>query len=231
MSEKTRILLVEDDLNIADIVEYNLYNEGFEVLRAEDGPTGLQLALTGGADLILLDVMLPGMDGYEILRNLRKESNVPVIMLTAREAEEDRVAGFEAGADDYVPKPFSFKELILRIHANLRRARKNPEPEEEKNSATKLILVPDKYAVLRGNHELQLSMRDFMLLQCLMEHPGRVFTREELLEKVWGFADPGETMRMVDTAITRLREKIEDPDSDYRFIETRRGVGYYYNEK
>ncbi|MBR6555848.1 MAG: response regulator transcription factor [Clostridia bacterium] len=230
MSEKTKILLVEDDLNIADIVEYNLYNEGFEVLRAEDGPTGLHLALTGGADLILLDVMLPGMDGYEILRRLRKESDVPVIMLTAREAEEDRIAGFEAGADDYVPKPFSFKELILRIHANLRRVR-SKAPEEDKSASAGLILLPEKYTVLRGSHELQLSMRDFMLLQCLMEHPGRVFSREELLEKVWGFVDPGETMRMVDTAITRLREKIEDPDSDHRFIETRRGAGYYYNEK
>ncbi|MBQ3096477.1 MAG: response regulator transcription factor [Clostridia bacterium] len=229
MSEKTKILLVEDDLNIADIVEYNLYNEGFEVLRAEDGPTGLRLALTGGADLILLDVMLPGMDGYDILRHLRKESDVPVIMLTAREAEEDRIAGFEAGADDYVPKPFSFKELILRINANLRRAHKTPE--EDKSASAGLILLPEKYTVLRGDHELSLSMRDFMLLQCLMEHPGRVFSREELLEKVWGFVDPGETMRMVDTAITRLREKIEDPDSDHRFIETRRGAGYYYNEK
>ena len=229
MSEKTKILLVEDDLNIADIVEYNLYNEGFEVLRAEDGINGLELALHGGADLILLDVMLPGMDGYEILRRLRAESDVPVIMLTAREAEEDRIAGFEAGADDYVPKPFSFKELILRIHANLRRVRKAPEGEKAADSG--LILLPEKYTVLRGSRELQLSMRDFMLLQCLMEHPGRVFSREELLEKVWGFVDPGETMRMVDTAVTRLREKIEDPDSDHRFIETKRGAGYYYNEK
>lgn len=228
MSDKIKILLVEDDRNIADIVEYNLYNEGFEVLRAEEGPTGLDLALTGGADLILLDVMLPGMDGYEILRRLRRESDIPVIMLTARESEEDRVAGFEAGADDYVPKPFSFKELILRVHANLRRARKPSAAPSV--PATRLVLVPDRYVVLRGDEEIPLSMRDFMLLQCLMEHPGRIFSREELLEKVWGYADPGETMRMVDTAITRLRDKIEDPAAEHRFIETKRGTGYYYHE-
>lgn len=227
MSERGTVLVIEDDVNIADIVEYNLINEGFRVLRAEEGPAGLELALNGGADLVLLDVMLPGMDGYEILRRLRRHSDVPVIMLTARESEEDRIAGFEAGADDYVPKPFSFKELMLRVSANLRRARQGGESPAK---AGPLELVSDKFSVRRGGVEIELSMRDYMLLKCLMEHPGRVFSREELLEKVWGYSDPGETMRMVDTAVTRLREKIEEPGSDRRYIETKRGAGYYYHE-
>ncbi len=221
-----KILIVEDDANIAEIVAYNLNNEGFEVLRAEDGITGLDLALHGGADLILLDVMLPGMDGFSILRALRKESAVPVIMLTARESEEDRVAGFEAGADDYVPKPFSFRELMLRVRANLRRA-ESAAPEEK---APGLRLCEGRYAVERGGETVELSMRDYMLLKCLMEHPDQVFTREELMEKVWGFEETGAGCRMVDTAVTRLREKVERPDAEEKFIRSKRGVGYYYHE-
>ncbi len=221
-----KILIVEDDANIAEIVAYNLNNEGFEVLRAEDGITGLDLALHGGADLILLDVMLPGMDGFSILRTLRRESAVPVIMLTARESEEDRVAGFEAGADDYVPKPFSFRELMLRVRANLRRA-ESAAPEEK---APGLRLCEGRYAVERDGETVELSMRDYMLLKCLMEHPDQVFTREELMEKVWGFEETGAGCRMVDTAVTRLREKVERPDAEEKFIRSKRGVGYYYHE-
>lgn len=224
MQEK--ILIVEDDVMIADLVEYNLHSSGLETLRAEDGITGLELALHGGADLILLDVMLPGMDGYEILRRLRRESDVPVIMMTARESEEDRVAGFEAGADDYVAKPFSVKELMLRVRANLRRAQPTASGEDV---GDKLVLCEEHFSVLRGAEEIMLSMRDFMLLKCLMDNPGRIFSREELLEKVWGYADPGETMRMVDTAVNRLREKIEIPEQEKKYIETKRGAGYYYN--
>ena len=229
-----KVLIVEDERAIVEILKFNLSREGYETLEALDGETGLELGRTADPDLILLDVMLPRLGGFEICRQLREEgSTVPIIMLTAREEENDKVFGLEAGADDYITKPFSMRELLARVKANMRRrvldsgnaaaAGAVPEPE----GTGGLQLDPDNYAATKNGVPVELTQKEFDLLRFLMRSPGKVFSREALMEKVWNYGYFGD-MRTVDVTIRRLREKIEDDPGKPGYIITKRGVGYYF---
>lgn len=221
------ILVVEDEQDIANIICFNLKRNGFETLEAYDGPTGLRLALEAAPDLILLDVMLPGIDGFEICRRVRAQSQVPIIMLTAREEESDKIMGLELGADDYVTKPFSNRELIARIQANMRRVSATTPVAAHPSAGTGLEISEEDSAVYKDGKPIDLSVREFDILSYLAAEPGRVVSREELMEKVWGFEYYGD-LRAVDVAIRRLREKIEDEPAQPKFIITKRGMGYYF---
>lgn len=221
------ILVVEDEQDIATIIDFNLKRSGFDTLMAYDGPTGLKLALENAPDLILLDVMLPGMDGFEICRRVREKSQVPIIMLTAREEESDKILGLELGADDYVTKPFSNRELIARIKANMRRFSADKVPQEKTDAGVGLSISEEDTAVYKNGKPIDLSVREFDILSYLAAEPGRVVSREELMEKVWGFEYYGD-LRAVDVAIRRLREKIEDEPAQPKYIITKRGLGYYF---
>ncbi len=221
------ILVVEDEQDIATIIDFNLKRSGFDTLMAYDGPTGLKLALENAPDLILLDVMLPGMDGFEICRRVREKSQVPIIMLTAREEESDKILGLELGADDYVTKPFSNRELIARIKANMRRFSAAEVPQERTDAGVGLSISEEDTAVYKDGKPIDLSVREFDILSYLAAEPGRVVSREELMEKVWGFEYYGD-LRAVDVAIRRLREKIEDEPAQPKYIITKRGLGYYF---
>lgn len=227
---KKKILVVEDERTIADILVFNLEREGYEAVSAGDGPTGLKMALGESPDLILLDVMLPEMDGFEVLRRVREQSQVPVIMLTAREEEADKVDALEMGADDYITKPFSMRELMARVKANMRRTvaagTEAPAAAEE----GKLVISSEQSAVYKNGKPLDLSLREFDILSYLAKTPGKVVTREELMQKVWGYEYYGD-LRAVDVAIRRLREKIEDEPAQPKYIITKRGMGYYYPEE
>ncbi|MBG9980767.1 response regulator transcription factor [Facklamia sp. DSM 111018] len=226
-----RILVVDDEKPISDIITFNLKNEGFEVDAAFDGEEALEKFATNSPDLILLDLMLPKIEGLEVCREIRKTSSVPIIMLTAKDSEIDKVLGLELGADDYVTKPFSNRELIARVKANLRR---NTVREEEQQQAElsndievgDLIVHQDAYIVSKRGVEIELTHREFELLHYLSKHIGQVMTREHLLETVWGYDYFGD-VRTVDVTIRRLREKIEDTPSHPSYIITRRGVGYF----
>lgn len=222
-----KILVVEDEKDIANIIIFNLQRAGFETLEAEDGPSGLHMALEESPDLILLDVMLPGMDGFEICKQVRAQSQVPIIMLTAREEEADKIFGLELGADDYVTKPFSNRELIARIKANMRRFSTGGPAESETSAGTGLEISAEGAMVYKDGKPVDLSVREFEILSYLATEPGRVISREELMEKVWGFEYYGD-LRAVDVAIRRLREKIEDAPAQPRYIITKRGLGYYF---
>lgn len=221
------ILVVEDEQDIATIIDFNLKRSGFDTLMAYDGPTGLKLALENAPDLILLDVMLPGMDGFEICRRVREKLQVPIIMLTAREEESDKILGLELGADDYVTKPFSNRELIARIKANMRRFSAAEVPQEKTDAGVGLSISEEDTAVYKDGKPIDLSVREFDILSYLAAEPGRVVSREELMEKVWGFEYYGD-LRAVDVAIRRLREKIEDEPAQPKYIITKRGLGYYF---
>ena len=221
------ILVVEDEQDIATIIDFNLKRSGFDTLMAYDGPTGLKLALENAPDLILLDVMLPGMDGFEICRRVREKSQVPIIMLTAREEESDKILGLELGADDYVTKPFSNRELIARIKANMRRFSAAEVPQEKTDAGVGLSISEEDTAVYKDGKPIDLSVREFDILSYLAAEPGRVVSREELMEKVWGFEYYGD-LRAVDVAVRRLREKIEDEPAQPKYIITKRGLGYYF---
>lgn len=221
------ILVVEDEQDIATIIDFNLKRSGFDTLMAYDGPTGLKLALENAPDLILLDVMLPGMDGFEICRRVREKSQVPIIMLTAREEESDKILGLELGADDYVTKPFSNRELIARIKANMRRFSAAEVPQEKTDAGVGMSISEEDTAVYKDGKPIDLSVREFDILSYLAAEPGRVVSREELMEKVWGFEYYGD-LRAVDVAIRRLREKIEDEPAQPKYIITKRGLGYYF---
>ena len=223
-----RILLIEDEEKLARMVELELRYEGYEVEKAFDGRTGLELALSGGFDLILLDIMLPALSGMEVLRRLRKESAVPVIMLTARDTVVDKVSGLDMGADDYVTKPFAIEELLARIRAALR---KRPAREEtaERLTAGPLVMDPDRHEVTVNGQPVTLTRREFDLLRCLLEHKEKVLTREALLDQVWGFDFAGET-NAVDVYIRFLRSKI-DEQFGVKLIHTVRGVGYTIREE
>jgi len=226
MSQK--ILVVDDEQPIADILKFNLEKEGYQVVVANDGDAAIELAESERPDLILLDIMLPNKDGNEVLREVRKTQTMPVIMLTAKDSEIDKVLGLELGADDYVTKPFSNRELIARVKANLRRQ----QVPDETVKTTKDIIIgdlvvhPDAYVVSRKGEQIELTHREFELLHYLARHIGQVMTREHLLETVWGYDYFGD-VRTVDVTVRRLREKIEENPSNPLWIVTRRGVGYY----
>ncbi len=224
-----RILIVDDEAAIAEIIMYNLQNEGFEVETASDGMECLKKIGEKHFDLILLDIMMPKLDGFETLREIRKEHRTPVIMLTAKEEEVDKILGLELGADDYVVKPFSMRELIARVKANLRRNDFVEEAikENEIISCGDLLIDLDKYEVTKKGEILDLTLREYELLSFLAQAPNQVFSREELLEEVWGYEYYGD-IRTVDVTVKRLREKVEDKNKDFRYILTKRGVGYYF---
>ena len=225
------ILVVDDEKPIADILQFNLVKEGYRVICAYDGEEALQKVEEEQPDLMLLDIMLPKRDGMEVCREIRKKYNFPIIMLTAKGSEIDKVLGLEMGADDYVTKPFSTRELIARVKANMRRlnvAAQVEEVEEETNDIQvgALTIQPDAYIVLKRDEAIELTHREFELIHYLAKHVGQVMTREHLLQTVWGYDYFGD-VRTVDVTIRRLREKIEDNPSHTTWIVTRRGVGYY----
>lgn len=226
----SKVLVVDDEASIVNIISYNLKKEGYDVITAEDGERGLELAISENPDLVLLDIMMPKMDGYEVCRKIRERSNVPIIMLTARADEVDKVIGLEMGADDYVTKPFGNRELIARVKAHLRRSAAKELAPEKGNTQTygDLTIDFDRYEVTKRGEMINLTMREFELLTFLATQNTQIFNRETLLEKVWGYEYFGD-VRAVDVTIRRLREKIEDDPSKPRYIITKRGIGYYFS--
>ncbi|WP_059050415.1 response regulator YycF [Paenibacillus senegalimassiliensis] len=225
-----KILVVDDEKPIADILKFNLEKEGYEVVLAFDGIEAVELAFSEQPDLILLDLMLPGKDGMDVCREVRAKLQTPIIMLTAKDGEIDKVLGLELGADDYVTKPFSTRELLARVKAHLRRQQKQTEMEgtEEARqgiSLFELFIDTDMYTVHKNGEPLDLTHREFELVHYLVKNAGKVMTREHLLQAVWGFEYFGD-VRTVDVTIRRLREKIEDDPSKPEYILTRRGLGY-----
>ena len=227
-----KILIVDDEKNIVDIIKHNLKKEGFTIIEAYDGEQGLNMGLNESPDLILLDIMLPKMDGFAVCRKLRQSISTPIIMLTAREEEVDKVLGLELGADDYITKPFSQRELLARIKANLRRSDVDELSLNKTGGAIKcgdLIIDIDRYEVIRGDTVIELTLREFELVKFLAQHQGQIFTRENLLEKVWGYEYYGD-VRTVDVTVRRIREKMEREPSNPEYILTKRGVGYYFDK-
>lgn len=221
---------MEDERAIVEILKFNLKREGYETMEALDGETGLRLALEGDPDLILLDVMLPKMNGFDICAEIRRAGKVtPVIMLTAREEETDKIFGLEAGADDYITKPFSMRELMARVKANIRRRDLDygVRPKGELLRAGALTVDPAAFTVTKDASPVELTQKEFDLLLYLIRERGRVFTREDLMQKVWNYDYFGD-MRTVDVTVRRLREKIENDPGKPELILTKRGVGYYF---
>ena len=228
------VLIIEDEQTIIDILKFNLEKEGYIVFEAMDGVTGLDYAISKNPDLVLLDVMLPQLDGFEVCRKIREKSSVPIIMLTARDGEVDKVLGLELGADDYMTKPFSIRELTARVKANLRRTipdENSPMAASAANiiSSGELEINTERYEVTKRGPVIVITLREFELLKFLASQPQKIFTRENLLENVWGYEYYGD-VRTVDVTIRRLREKIEDDPGMPRYIVTKRGVGYYFNK-
>ena len=230
--EKT-ILIVEDETNIVDILSFNLEREGYNTIEAYDGQTGLQLAREQNPDLILLDLMLPKMNGFDVCRQLRADgSTIPIIMLTAREEEADKVMGLELGADDYITKPFAIRELMARVNANIRRARMPSAVVEDSGSRMmlgRIVIDTERATVSKDGMQLELSQREYDLIRYLAAQPGKAFSREALMENVWNYAGYVGDVRGVDVAVRRLREKLEDDPANPTFIVTRRGLGYLFN--
>ena len=228
-----KLLVVDDESNIVEILRFNLEKEGFEVYTAENGRQGYELFKREKPDLLLLDIMMPELDGFGLCKMIREESNVPIIMLTARAEEVDKVLGLEFGADDYITKPFSVRELIARVKANLRRQNMDGPVTGQPDKILrfgKLEVDTVQYKVMKDKAEIDLTVREYELLKFLMERGNQIFTREQLLEQVWGYEYYGD-VRTVDVTVRRLREKIEDEPSNPVYILTKRGVGYYFNPK
>lgn len=229
-----KILVVDDEKPISDIIKFNLTKEGFDVDTAYDGEEAVKKVDEYDPDLMILDLMLPKKDGLEVAREVRQTHDMPIIMVTAKDTEIDKVLGLEMGADDYVTKPFSNRELVARVKANLRRqsatmAEAQAAEEESKNNDIAigdLVIHPDAYVVSKRGEKIELTHREFELLYYLAKHIGQVMTREHLLQTVWGYDYFGD-VRTVDVTVRRLREKIEDNPSRPIWLVTRRGVGYY----
>ncbi len=227
-----KVLIVDDERSIVDILKYNIEKDGTQVVCAYDGPEGLRLARSEDPDVILLDVMLPGMDGFEVCRTLRSEgNNVPIIMITAREGETDKVFGLDSGADDYITKPFSMRELLARVRANMRRAAsmlpQQPGSDADTIRAKDLVIDRARRSVSKNGREIELTQREYELIKYLAENPGKVMSREELMAAVWQYDYFGD-LRAVDVAVRRLREKIEPNPSEPQYVMTKRGAGYYF---
>ena len=227
-----KILIVEDERNIVDILTFNLQREGYDTLEALDGAAGLRLALEQDPDLILLDLMLPGLDGFEVCRRLREQGRAtPIIMLTAREEETDKVLGLELGADDYITKPFSMRELLARVKSNIRRTDMLSRPVPANPNRLKLGRVQvdtDAMIVYKDGEPLELTQREYELVKALASSRGQAISRETLMERVWNYDGYVGDVRAVDVAIRRLREKLEDDPADPKFVITRRGLGYAF---
>jgi two-component system response regulator VicR len=229
---KKKILVVDDEEAILEIIKFNLVKEGYNVEVAKDGDEALSKAYTVEPDLVLLDVMLPKMNGFKVCEKIRESYNMPIIMLTAKEDEADKVLGLELGADDYITKPFGVRELLARVKANLRRIDLIIDVDNEENIIMRsgdLFINFDKYEVKKKNDVIELTLREFELLKYLSAKPNQIFSREKLLKEVWGYEYYGD-IRTVDVTIRRLREKIEDESSSPNYIITKRGVGYYFKK-
>jgi two-component system OmpR family response regulator len=229
-----KIAVIEDDRTLAELIKYNLNRDGFTVVTAGEGNTGLELIRRDKPEAIIMDVMLPGMDGFELTRLLRREISTPILLLTARSDEIDKVLGLELGADDYLTKPFSMRELLARVKALLRRgelARKETGVAGEGGvlRAGVIALDPGRHIASVGEKPIDVTPREFDLLSFLMANRGQVFSRDSLLDKVWGYDYPGDT-RTVDVHIRWLRQKIEADSSQPRHLVTVRGVGYKFEE-
>lgn len=227
-----KVLVVEDEKAISDIIVYNLRREGFQVDFAYDGKSGLGNALGDDYDIILLDVMMPEIDGFSVCKKIREVSNVPIIMLTAKDDEVDKVLGLELGADDYITKPFGMRELIARVNANIRRVnfsnvKDKQTPASNVKTYYNLEIDGNRYEVKKNGEILDLTLREFELLKYLAERKNKVFSREQLLEEVWGYEYYGD-IRTVDVTVRRLREKVEDDSARPTYIMTKRGIGYYF---
>jgi DNA-binding response OmpR family regulator len=228
MLDKNSILVVEDDNNLLETLRYNLEKEGYKVFTAADGAAGVDTARLEKPDLVILDVMLPSMSGYEVCRVIRKEMNVPIMMLTARAEETDKIVGLEIGADDYVTKPFSVRELLARVKAMLRRSQMvqaEPASEGIVVQAGDIRIDTARHHAEKGHKKLDLTPKEFDLLAFLAKNKGFVFTRDQLLEKVWGYDFAGDT-RTVDVHIRWLREKVEADPNEPKLLQTVRGIGY-----
>ena len=234
MSEEKTVLVVEDEKNIVDILRFNLERKGCRVLEAYDGEEGLRRARTEKPDLILLDIMLPKMNGFSVCEALRKDGdNVPILLLTAREEEDDKVRGLEIGADDYITKPFSMREVIARVEANIRRTSMAAPTGAAADSAMPvagdLAINTDSHQVFRAGKAIDLTQREYELLTFLASHPNKVYSRVDLMEQVWNYGYVGDDVRTVDVTVRRLREKIEADPASPVYILTRRGAGYYFS--
>jgi len=226
------ILVVDDEEPIVDILRFNLKKEGYKVLEAYDGEEAVRIAFESNPDLILLDVMLPKMDGFTVCRKLRERLSTPILMITAREEEVDKVLGLALGADDYITKPFSIRELMARVQANLRRGATdftylNLSADTTSIKHGNIDINIERYEVKKGGKVIDLTLREFELLKFLALQPEKIFSREALLEKVWGYEYYGD-VRTVDVTVRRLREKIEDDPSNPTYVVTRRSVGYFF---
>ncbi|WP_429971879.1 response regulator YycF [Fructilactobacillus sp. Tb1] len=230
-----KILVVDDEKPITDIEKFSLEKEGYEVEVAYDGEDALKKVEEDTPDLIILDLMLPKIDGLEVAKEVRKTHNMPIIMVTAKDSELDKVLGLEIGADDYVTKPFSNRELVARVKANLRRqsvaseSSSNEDDDKKEITFGDLTIHPESYSVTKNGETVDLTHREFELVHYLAQHAGQVMTREHLLQTVWGYDYFGD-VRTVDVTVRRLREKIEDDPSHPKWLVTRRGVGYYIRD-
>ncbi len=238
--EKKTVLVVDDEVTIVELLKHHLELEGYNVLEANDGITGLETALNERPNLILLDIMLPKLDGLSVCKRIKNVYNVPILMITAKDTEIDKILGLELGADDYVTKPFSTRELMARVKANLRkydavltenREEKKQEEQEKKQTENKIrvgdiILDLDKFEVRIKDEIIDLTLREFEVLKFLAMQTGQIVTREELLEKVWGYEYYGD-IRTVDVTVRRIREKIEKDTTAPKRLITKRGIGYY----
>ena len=226
-----KILVVDDERPIVEILKINLQKEGYIVFEAFDGEEAVSKASVVEPDLILLDVMLPKLDGFSVCKKIREKSSVPILMLTAREEEVDKVLGLELGADDYITKPFSIRELMARVKANVRRSSgvfsDRSDEQDEKLQISGFTLDFNRYELYKNDNLIELTIREFDLIKFLANQPNKVFSRQSLLESVWDYEYYGD-VRTVDVTVRRLREKIEDDPSEPRYIMTKRGVGYYF---
>ncbi len=240
--EKKTVLIVDDEQKIVDLLVHNLGREGYRTIEANDGVTAIEIAREQRPDLILLDLMLPRLDGLSVCKKIKNIYNVPILMVTAKDNELDKIVGLELGADDYITKPFSVREVVARVKANLRKVENNIEEKKEKNKEEEkekkvsiiqvgeLVLDLEKYEVHIDGKVINLTLREFEVLKFLAQQPGQVVTREALLERVWGYEYYGD-IRTVDVTVRRIRERIEKDTSNPQILITKRGVGYYIPNK